>query len=136
MTQARIRAALETALDTWADAQSPAITVAYQNVGFTPTDARYIRCTLMPARVVAEDLTGAHRRYLGVMQVDLFMPKNVGAAATEALISSLDAAFPAAARFTASWLTVLILEPVSPMSSYQDSTHFITPVSIAYRADT
>jgi hypothetical protein len=136
MSQARVRAALETALDTWADAQTPAISIAWQNVAFTPTAARYLRCTILPAEMVSQDLTGAHRRYLGIMQVDICMPKHTGPAATEALIASLDSTFAPATRFTASGLTVTILNPVSPSPSYQDETHYVTPVSIPYRADT
>ena len=134
MSQARLRQALETAVDTWAAGQS--LPVAWQNVGFTPTDAAYVRCTLLPARMASQDLTGAHRRYLGIMQLDLCMPKGNGSAATTALLTSLDAIFTPTTRLTASGLTVSILNPPSPGPSFQDGPHYVTPVSIEYRADT
>lgn len=137
MSQALIRAAFEQALNTWAAAQTPAVPVAWENVVYTPTaGARYARAFLLPARTTSDDLAGAHRHYEGVFQVSLVMPLGTGPAAAEALIASLDSAFPLTAPITSGSVKVFLLSPMSAAPALNEPDRFVVPVSCTYRADT
>lgn len=134
MSQALIRAALETPLATWAAAQSPAISVAWENVTFSP-GSRYVRANLLPAQTISLDLLGKHRRYQGLLQVTLVMPQGAGMGATEALVSSLEALYPQHAWFTAGGLSVQIVRPMSAASGIPGDGDVSVPVTCRYQAD-
>jgi len=133
MTQARVRAALETALDTWATAQS--VQVAWENVVFEP-GTQYARASLIPAATQSFDLLGLHRRYRGVFQVTLVMPQGVGMGSAEALVSSLESAFPQHQYFVSSGLRVFIVQPMSAAGAFSGDGESSVPVSCTYQADT
>jgi len=135
VSQALVRAAFETALSTWAAAQTPPIPVAWENVNFNPPASRYIRANLLPADTASFDLLGKHRRYQGVLQIMLCMPLGVGKGATEALVSAIEALFPQAAWFTASAFRVQVASPMSAAPSFPDDSKMLTPVSCRYRSD-
>ena len=84
MSKALVRRGFEAALKTWADAQSPALPVAWQNVSFTPPAGRYARAFVIPAPTQSNTLDRSHRAYTGIFQVNLHMPINTGPAAAEA----------------------------------------------------
>lgn len=134
MSQTLVRAALETALNTWAAAQSPAIPVAWENATFTPPTTRYIRANILPADVQSLDLLGKHRGYRGVFQVTLCMPKGVGMAATETLVNALDVLFARASYFTAGGVRTQIVTPMSASTPLTDGSMLLTPVSCQYLA--
>lgn len=133
MTQAIVRRAFETRLKTWADAQVPAIPVAWENVPFVPPTGRYIRAFLLPARTDSQTLDRDHRLYQGVFQVSLVMPLNTGAGGAESLAASLDAAFDAS--FTQDGLRVYLLSPMSAAPAISEPNYFVVPVSAEYRSD-
>ena len=133
MTQARVRAALETVLETWATAQS--MLVAWENVTFDP-GTQYVRSNLLPAQTQSFDLLGLHRRYQGVYQVTLVMPQGVGMGATEALVASLEVSFPQHTYFVSGGLRVLISRPMSAAGSFTGDGEVSVPVSCTYQADT
>ena len=135
MTQARIRAAFETVLNTWAGAQSPAIPVAWQNITFTPPAGRHVRAYLLPANTVSLDLLRVTRTYKGIFQISLYVPSdNTGMGAAEALIASLDTAFSPSAPLSSGGLSVWIEEPISvgPAMTEDDQVHI--PLSLIYQA--
>lgn len=132
MTQALVRAALETALDTWADAQS--IPVAWENVDFDPPASIYIRANILPAQTQSLDLLGKHRGYRGIFQVTLCMPRGVGPGASDALVADLDETFPRAAVFTAGGVRTQIVTPMSASTPIPDDDALLVPVSCQYLA--
>lgn len=134
MTQALVRAALETALDAWADAQSPAIPVAWENVTFTPPTTRHIRAFILPAETQSLDLLGKHRGFRGIFQVSLCMPIGTGMKATETLVNALDVLFARASYFTAGGVRTQIVTPMSASTPLQSDGFIITPVSCQYLA--
>jgi hypothetical protein len=136
MSDALVRAAFETRLLAWANAQVPAIPVAFENAAFTPPSGRYARAYLLPAPTACETWGGEHRRRMGIFQVSLCMPIGTGPGAAALLTASLDAAFPIALPMTQGTLKVFLLSPMSPAPAIQESDHFIVPVSCTYRADT
>lgn len=134
MSDALIRAAFESRLAAWAASQVPPIPVAYQNVAFTPPNGRYARCWILPVPTQSGTLDGLHRERKGVFQVDLCMPIGTGSAAVNALVASLDAAFPVV--LTQGAIKVFLLSPMSQSSSIQEANHYMVPVSCEYRSDT
>lgn len=134
MTQAIIRKGFESRLKAWADAQTPAIPVAWQNVAFTPPAGRYARAFLLPNPTRSETLEKEHRRYEGVFQVSLCMTIGTGASVAEALTASLDAHFDA--YFMQDSLRIYLLTPMSAAPALQDGDRYVVPVSASYRADT
>lgn len=136
MTQPRIREALETRLNTWAAAQSPAVPVAWQNASYTPTTGvRYVRATILPAETQNPIYGQMHRRLIGIFQVDVMAPTGTGMAASEALAESLCAEFRRGTTLTQDGLTVVMdFSPSIGTAQPEDGWVFL-PVSIRYRAD-
>lgn len=134
MSQAIIRAAFETRLKTWADARSPAIPIAWENVPFTPPSGRYLRAFLLPARTQSVLLEKTDREYKGIFQVSFCMPVGTGAGTFEGLLSSLDSAF--AQTFTQSGVRIFLVSPFSAAPAIQEPDRFTIPVSAEYRANT
>lgn len=136
MSQALVRAAFETTLNAWALAQNPVIPIAWENVVFPRTSARYLRASLLPGSSFTQDLLGLHRRYQGLFQVNVCTPAQGGMVAAETLIASLDALFQPQTAILSAGLRVWIIQPISPAPALSDDTHQIIPVTIQYRADT
>lgn len=136
MSDALVRAAFETRLKAWADAQVPPIPVAYQNVTFTPPTGRYVRCWMLPAPTQSEDLGGLHRLRRGVFQVDLCLPIGNGPGVANTLAASLDVAFPLTAPMTQGAIRVFLLSPLSQGPAMEEPDHYVVPLSCEYRSDT
>lgn len=134
MSNALIRAAFETKLDAWAAAQSPAIPVAYENVGFTLPAGRYAACFLLPLPTQADTMAQTDRQYSGVWQVNLFTAQGAGPGEAEALVASLDAYF--GMRLTSGGLVVNLTRPLSADPAQADADRYMVPVSCAYLAGT
>lgn len=136
MSDALVRAAFETRLATWAAAQTPPIPVAYQNLAFTPPTGRYVRCWLLPAPTLSEDLGGLHRQRRGIFQLDLCLPIGVGPGAANTLAASLDATFPLTAPMVQGAIRVFLLTPLSQGPAQDGPDHYMVPLSCEYRSDT
>jgi len=131
-----IRALLEARLSTWAKSQSPSIPIAWQNVPFTPPTGRFLRAWIMPAETGSETLDGAHRRYVGVFQVNVVVPQGTGPAAGEALAESIAALYPMNDLLSMTGLDVMIVSPMSIAQGFNSDGRYVVPVSCRYRADT
>lgn len=136
MSNKIIRAALESRLKTWAQAQSPPIPIAYQNVAFTPpSQARYLRAFLLPAETRSEDVPGETRTYMGIFQVSICIPDGAGAGAAETILADLETLFPVALRIESAGVSINIPRPVSASPAMNEPGLFVLPASIRYRAD-
>lgn len=136
MTQPRIRAALESRLATWAAAQSPALAVAWQNVAFTPAaGTRYLRATLLPAETQNPIAGAAHRRLIGLLQVDVVSPAGAGMGGEESLADLICAEFRRGTTLTQSGLQIVMDYSPSIGPAQIDEGWTFLPVSIRYRAD-
>jgi hypothetical protein len=134
MSQKIVRAGLEKKLKAWADVQTPVLTVAWENVSFTPPAGPYLRAFLLPEPTLSKTLDKLHRRYAGIMQVDLVMPINGGASPAETLLASMLTAFAPATSFIESSVRIYIPEPASAAPALSESNRYIVPVSITYAA--
>lgn len=136
MSNHLIRSAFETTLKTWADAQIPAIPIAFENVTFTPPATRYLRAFLLPADTGSRDLEGRHREYLGVYQISIVLPIGNGAGPGETLVAALEALFPMTAPLTSGGLQVFITSPLSASKAPQDPDRYVIPCSLTYSVNT
>jgi len=135
MSNKIIRAALESRLKTWAQAQSPPIPIAYQNVAFTPPNqARYLRAFLLPAET-RSDLPGTSRNYMGIFQISICIPDGSGSGAAETILADLEALFPVALTIESAGTKIFITRPVSASPAMNEPGWFVLPTSIRYRAD-
>jgi len=134
MSKARIRAAFESRLKTWSEAQAPQIQVAWENKKLTPLPGPFARAYLIPARTVSNDLGGIGRSYSGVFQVSLYMPVGFSAGAGEALEASLDAAFPVEDALGDDQFLIYITSPMSAAPALEEADRYVIPVSCMYRA--
>ncbi|MEN6585850.1 MAG: phage tail terminator-like protein [Sulfuricella sp.] len=132
MSQKIVRAGLEKKLKAWADAQT--LPVAWENIGFTAPATAYVRAFLLPEQVLSQTLDKLHRRFAGILQVDLVMPINGGAAPAETLLASLLTAFNPATSFTESGVLIYITDPASAAPALTEANRYTVPVSIPYAA--
>lgn len=134
MSKKIVRAALESAVNTWASAQSPALKVAWENVAFTPPEGAYVRAFIVPSPTTSLALDKADRRYSGLLQVDLMMPINGGSGPAETLLASFSAAFDPANVLTLSGVRVNILQPASDAAPIPEPNRHVVPVTVPYEA--
>ena len=137
MSQKRIRAIYEGRLKTWADARSPALRIAFENVPFTPANGEtFIKAFVFPAMSVNLDLAGASTTYRGVFQASVCVPINKGSGAALGIADELAALFVSNALLTDGVVTVRQLTPCSVAPALQGESEYIVPVSFQYRLDT
>jgi hypothetical protein len=127
-----VAAAFEGALKAWADAQTPAIPVAWENKAFAPPAGRYVRAHLIPNRAQGMFLDGSGRTLVGIFQVDLCMPIDTGAGGARLLADSLDIAFTQ--TMVQDGLRIWLLTPMSAAPPLQQPDRFVVPVSANYKA--
>lgn len=132
-TNATIRAAIESRLATWAAAQTPALTVAWQNKAFTKPTGAHLRATMLPAPGISNHLQGGDHLRVGLYQIDVCVPQGAGPGAAEAFIAALEAQFHAGLRLTAGSGAVLITEPLSALPAQNEDTHYVVPCRFEYR---
>lgn len=132
MSDVLIAEAFESTLKAWADAQTPAIPVAWENKAFTPPAGRYVRAHLLPNPAKHLFVDGDGRSLQGIFQVDLCMPIGAGAGGARALAASLDAAF--AITMVQGSLRIWLIAPMSAANAIQEPDRFVVPVSAEYKA--
>lgn len=136
MTQPRIRAALESRLNTWATTRDPALPVLWQNVTANQPSADHLRAFVMPARIDSLFLDGKHRGYRGVFQVSVFCVAGTGPKKAEGIAEEIATLFPNALTLTESGLQVVIASPMSMALAIEEPGWYSIPVSCRYTADT
>lgn len=135
MSNRKCRQAIETAINTWNSAKAKPYPIAWENAPFTPPEAVYLRCHMLPAQTDSNDLKGDHRCYRGVYQISIYAPINQGSGGAEAIADELAALFPNNKRLTAGGLSLQTVSPVSVARGMQDEGRYILPCSFYYRAD-
>ncbi len=138
MSDVIIRSLYEGRLKAWADARSPALTIAYEDRPFTaPADgSAYLKAYLLPGNTDSEDLAGEHKSYRGIFQISVITKSGIGRGPAEQIADELAALFPNNLRLTKNSFTVFVRSPTSNAPSIQSDTTSALPVSFEYRADT
>ncbi|MTI92148.1 MAG: hypothetical protein FH750_12350 [Pseudomonas stutzeri] len=134
MSHKLIRSLLQGRLNAFATART--IPVAWENVQFAPPAGQYLRFNLLKAPTDSADLAGAHRKYSGVCQISVFVPKGKGPTEAETLAADIAELFPLNDRLTSGSFAMQITSPCSEGPPINGDTHFMVPVSFTYRADT
>lgn len=93
-----IRSEIETRLAAWANAQSPKIPVAYENVSFaTPVTGSYLEVYMLDGSSRNRGVDAVGVRHTGMFQINCYVPLGggtTGMAAVEALADAVVALYP------------------------------------------
>jgi hypothetical protein len=130
VSQALIRQAFESRLETWAAAAW--LPVQWQNKILDPEPEAYVRAFLLPSQQEVPDVQGLGRSYSGVWQVTIVRPQNEGPGPAEALAASLAAVYSPSTHITAGGLRVYLLQPLSPAPAISEPARFAVPCSQSY----
>lgn len=133
MSQARIRAAFEARLATWAETKR--LPILWQNVAGNVPAVDHLRAYLLPATTTARDLAGDNRSYRGTFQVSVFTKAGTGSANAEAIARELDDLFPVTLRMLSVGLAVYVTTPMSAHVAIQSDGWYSVPVDCRYRAE-
>jgi len=114
---------------------SPALQVAWPNVSFQKPAGGYLRVTHIPnaSRRVFLASNAPHQR-LGLLQVDVFVPKNQGASGATEIAGQVAQHFPADLPLRADGLTLRVAKAPDIGPALADDTHWQVPVTIRYEA--
>lgn len=126
------RSEIETRINEWARAQSPAIPVAFQNVKFTkPVSGPYLEVVLLGDNSTNRNLAADGIRTYGMFQVNVYAPVNAGMGQVEALAKSIVDLFPVIPKTG----TVSIEAPLNTSGSTVIDAFVCIPVRARYRIE-
>lgn len=115
---------------------SPATPIAWPNKSFTPPpSAGYLRVTHIPninTRPFLES-DAPHQR-LGILQIDVFKPKNRGTAVATDAAGAIAAHFPADLEMKSGTVTVSVSKTPDVRQALPDDAHWMVPVIIRYES--
>lgn len=124
------------ALEKHLNAMSPSIATAWENVSYTPvTGTPYQRVNLLPAEPDNSSQGRHHYREIGLMQVLLNYPVNVGRSAAIARAELLRTQFKRGTTLTESGINVIITQTPTIGGAFVDDDWYRIPVSIFYQSD-
>lgn len=132
MSNAIIRAAFETKLKAWAEAQTPKVLVAYENAPFTKPalGTNWVECFLVPNDTLNKTVDAKRKTYQGVFQINCWSQQGKGMGAVERLSQSLVDLFPVVPKTS----SVSVEGTPIVRSAVPDQTGWIVvPVLIRYR---
>lgn len=129
-----IRRLFSARLAVWA--QGAGIPVAWENVPFDPPATSYLRFHVLPASVDSRDLAGAHRQYVGLVQITVVTPTGSGPDSAESIAESLYELFPLNLCLTLGGFVVQTVTPLSATPIVQDEDRCVVSARFRYQADT
>jgi len=128
-------ASIRTALESQLNSITPAISLAWQNVPFTPvTGTPYAACFLMPATPDNPTLGDGFYREQGLLQVSLFYPLQAGPQTAETRASLIRATFKRGTAMTSGSVKVLIDRTPEIGQGRVDDDRWMIPVKIRWSA--
>ncbi|KPY83734.1 phage tail terminator-like protein [Pseudomonas syringae pv. tagetis] len=132
-----ISAAFESRLLAWAKARAKQLKVVVENETYSPaTGETYLRAFTLPSVTGSNTLSGDHRVYVGVFQVNVITPSGKYRTEASGIVDELAALFALNLRITRAGLVALVMTPVAPGPGIQDENAFTIPASFQYRSDT
>ena len=132
-SDAAIRAAIETRLSAWAAAQSPAIPVSWENAEFPTPAGMYLRGYLLPADSDSTYLEGGDVLKVGLYQIDLCAPLGDGSTASAAVVTALEALFPAGLQLTVDSSQLRVTKALAAKVGQTEETRYVVPCRLRYR---
>lgn len=131
MSVVAIRAALEVALA----AMSPALATAWENVPYSPVvGTPYQRVFLLKAAPDNPEM-GTFTRDQGILQISLAYPLDTGPNAAEARAELIRDTFYRGATFTASGVSVTVLNTPEVAPAIVEPDRYVVPVRIRFFAN-
>ena len=113
----------------------PAASIHFANKSFTPGSVRWYRATFLPGIPVAAAIGAAgQNRHVGIFQVDLFEPKNIGDGLARVEAERIVACFKRGTVLTYSGVSVMIQESHRE-AGREDGDWFHIPVIIQFWGD-
>ena len=135
MSEITIRRAFESRLKNWADAQTPPIPLAFENIPFDPPSATYLSCFLINANNISFTLDRRHIRYSGIFQINVHVPVNTGAGLPAEIAAALRTIFNPSTVIVQNSANIYVMQPLSIGPSIQEGDFFFVPLSIEYSLD-
>lgn len=134
---ADIREAFETRIAAFAAAQTPALPVAWENSGYTPSPSTaYLQCAMLPAPTQNPWMGVQSARLVGIYQINVYGIQNDGPGPAEAIADALIALFPRGTGMTQNGVTINIdYTPTRAKGLNDQNGFFFIPVRIRYRDD-
>lgn len=128
--------AFETQLKAWAASKSPALRVAMPNVTFTQKSAEiYFRSFSIPADTRNDDVSLDTQTYVGVLQIDVVFPKDIGIGKANEYIDELtEVVFKRNSWLSKGEFKAQLTTPLNPGPMIAEGTNFFVPCSIRYWA--
>jgi hypothetical protein len=128
-----IRSFFEGALKTWADAQSPALSISFENTSFSkPSTGNFLECFLIPNETINPAVNGTRKREIGIFQVNVWTRQNSGSKDAMTIAQGIVDLFPLVPKGAVS----VEKTPSIEKSLLDNSGWYITPVTIEYRLET
>lgn len=125
-----IRKAFETRLSTWA-ATIP-IDVAYENVTYAPTNNAYVEAFILPGQTTSQYLAQNDRSYIGIVQINVHIPHNIGPATAHNYAESIAALYN---LYIVEDLLRIYTQPAYELPGQTTDTHYILPLRIPYQCE-
>jgi len=126
-----IRAALETKLN----GITPAISIAWENVPFTPVAGTpYAQIYLMPASPDNPTLGDGFYRERGILQISLMYPLQAGPLTAETKAEAIRTAFKRGTTMTSGSVTVVVDRTPEIGQGRVDGDRWAVPVRVRYSA--
>lgn len=137
MSDAIIKAAIETRLIAWAAAQTPPIPASFENSGYKPVAGqRYLRGTLLPALPLNPSQGGSHTHYHGIYQVDVCVPEGGGSTVHSPIVEAIRTLFKRPTTMPRDGVYVNILRtPATGAGAPNGAGFWMVPISIYYDAN-
>lgn len=130
-----VRQALEVAISAWSSANAN-FPIAYENVNYKPAqNTAYLRVNVLPAETENPSLGDAHKRYVGILQANIYLKEGNGTATASTTADSLLNYFARGESFTVGQIVVRVLNSPSILPALNADGWYILPVSIRYQAD-
>ena len=133
---ADIRAAFETRLAAFAAAQTPPLTVAWENSQFTPVSGEaWLYGSMHPAPTQNPTFGPKHDRLVGFYQINVYGIEDSGPADAEAVADAIIALFPRGSMSQNG--TIINLDTTGSRAQGLNDVNgfFFIPVRIRYRQD-
>jgi len=128
-------ASVRTALESKLNAMTPAVAIAWNNLGYTPvTGTPYQACYLLPAKPDNPTLGDGFYRMQGIFQISLFYPTGVGPQTADKRADLTAAAFKRGTTMTSGGIKVLVDEAPYIGQGRADGDRWMIPIRVRYSA--
>jgi len=118
------------------DALGPALPTVWENTEYKPSNGTaYQRVSILPATTENPSVGTGYQKEVGIFQVLLYYPENVGRKDVIAKAEAIKAQFPRGWSVTASNVRVLIDNSPYISTAFNSEGWYVMPVSIPFIAD-